>query len=105
MSGPPPHDVGRHRLRLLNDLTARQQNGGTAHRNGQATGHARRNLVRVALDDLDLGGICTDRIGQDLSISGLVALAVRLRADPDLDQTLVREPHVGRFGYATHFSM
>ena len=82
---------------LLAELARRALDADAAGRNrGRAAGaEPGRDLVGVALVDVDALRRQAELLGDDLRIGGLVALPARLRADQDRDVAIGIEPHIG----------
>ena len=90
---------GGERLALVDDRGRRVDERAAApdHR-ARAAGAAPDLEPRgVALDDPHAFDLDAEAFGEHLRVGGLVALAVRLRADRRLDRAVLKEAHVGEF--------
>src|SRR5262245_40859369 len=67
------------------------------HRARPAVPAAATEVIRIALPKLETVERHAKRIGSDLGVGGLMALAIGMRADPQLDPAILAKMHFRHF--------
>ena len=85
--------------RILDQAFGREQQRGAAlvHGARPAMPAAAVKIIRIALPKPEARERKAKRVGRDLGVGGLVALAVGMRADLQIDQAVLSEAHFRHF--------